>query len=128
MKKITIIIICSLFVITNIFAQGVSADIQKAQKSGNSIFIVVTDKLAKGTDYLVKLSEGANKKVKKNVVLKLDRDEKANADLVAKYRIAGAQLPIILVVASNGVVTGALTSEDASIEKIISTLILYICF
>ncbi len=122
MKKNTIIIISSMFVITNMFAQGVSADIQKAQKNSNSIFLIVTDKLAKGTDYLVKLSEGANKKVKKNVVLKLDRDEKENADLVAKYRIAGAQLPLILVVASNGVVSGALTSDDASIEKIISTL------
>jgi hypothetical protein len=42
--------------------------------------------------------------------------------LVAKYRIAGAQLPLILVVASNGVVSGALTSDDASEEKLIATL------
>lgn len=122
MRKLLMVIICAMFLFTNTFAQGVKAEIEKTQKAGKSTFLVVTEKSAKGTDYLVQLSEGANKKIKKNVVLKLDRDDKANSDLIAKYRISGAQLPLILVVASNGVVAGALTSEDASIEKLIATI------
>lgn len=120
MKKLSMIIICTMFVVANIFAQGSKAEIEKAQKSGKSIYLVVTDKSAKGTETLLKLLNETQKKVKDVAVIKLDRDDKANADLISKFRIAGATLPMILVVASNGVVSGSLSASDATAEKLIS--------
>lgn len=111
-----------MFATTNIFAQSVKADLEKSQKAGKSVFLVVTDKAAKGTDYLVQLSEAAKKKSKNTTVIKLDRDDKANAELVTKYRIAGAPLPLILVLASNGVATGSVNSTDATNDKLLAAL------
>ncbi|MFZ4414362.1 MAG: hypothetical protein ACOYOV_14860 [Bacteroidales bacterium] len=122
MKKISMIILCVLFVVTNSFAQGSKKEIEKAQKSGKTIFLIVTDKTAKGTDALIKIAENTKKKAKNTEVVKLDRDDKANAALIAKYRLAGAPLPMVLVVATTDVVTGALSVSDASVEKLIADI------
>ncbi len=122
MKKLSIIVICTMFAMTNIFAQGIKTELEKAKKSGKSVFLVVTDKTAKGTDYLVQLSEGAKKKAKNTTVIKLDRDDIANVEYVTKYRLAGTPLPLILVLASNGVATGSASSTDASTDKLLTML------
>ncbi len=122
MKKMSIFIICIMFAVTNIFAQGVKTDIEKAQKSGKSIFLVVTDKLAKGTDELVKIAKDVQKIKKDIAVIRLDRNNKANADLISKYRLAGVTLPLILVIAPNGVATGGLNVANASKETLIKYL------
>ncbi|MBI4648610.1 MAG: hypothetical protein HY738_19000 [Bacteroidia bacterium] len=122
MKKLSLVFICTMFVISNIFAQGAKAEFEKAQKAGKSIYLIVTDKLATGTDGLLKIVEDAQKTAKKTAVIKLDRDDKANADLISKYRLAGAPLPMVLVLASNGVASGGLTSKDATVEKLLSFL------
>jgi hypothetical protein len=122
MKKVTLFIFCILFAIANIFAQGAKTELEKAQNAGKSIYLVVSDKASKGTDALVKLADDANKKSKNTAVVKLDRDDKANADLIAKYRLAGAPLPLVLVLASNGVASGSIAAADATAEKLLSYL------
>lgn len=122
MKNTMLLFFCVMFAIANIFAQSAKFEIEKAQKAGKSIYLVVTDKSAKGTEALIKIAEGANKKSKNTVVIKLDRDEKPNAGLIAKYRIAGASLPMVLVLASNGVVSGSIVSKEATVEKLLSFL------
>ncbi|MEI6695898.1 MAG: hypothetical protein WCO13_07500 [Bacteroidota bacterium] len=120
MKKISMIILCVMFVMANIFAQGVNKDLEKAQKSGKTIFLIVTDKTSKGTDALLKIAENGKKTARNSEVIKLDRDDKGNTALVSKYRLAGAPLPLILVVASNGVVSGSLTVGDATSAKLLT--------
>lgn len=122
MKKLSTIIICIVFATTNIFAQGVKAELEKSQKAGKSTFLVVTDKMAKGTEAFVKLATNAQLKSKNTTVAKLDRDDKLSADLISKYRLSGAPLPLILVLASNGVVSGSLSNSDATVDKLISFL------
>jgi hypothetical protein len=122
MKKITMFILCVMFAISNIFAQGAKSEIEKAQKSGKSIFLIVIDKSAKGVDALLKVAEEAKKKTKNTAVIKLDRDDKANSGLIAKYRLAGAPLPLILVVSPGDAVTSALSDEDAKLEKLITSV------
>lgn len=122
MKKLSLFIICIMFAVANIFAQGAKTELEKVQKAGKSIYLVVTDKSAKGTEVLIKLTDDALKKVKNVAVVKLDRDDKANADLVSKYRLAGVSLPLVLVVSSNGVVSGSIASADATVDKLISFL------
>jgi len=120
MKKFTTILLCTMFAMTNIFAQGAKSELEKAQKSGKTIFLIVKDKVSKGTDALIKVAEQAKKTAKNTEVVKLDRDDKANAALIAKYRLAGAPLPLILVVASNDVISGSLTTGDATSAKLLA--------
>jgi len=119
-KKMLCLFLMVLLTSTS-FAQTVK-EIEKSQKAGKSIYIIVTDKAAKGTDALAKLVTEAQKKVKNTAVVALNRDDNANAGLISKYRLSGAPLPIILVVASNGVVSGSLSTADASVDKLISYL------
>lgn len=122
MKKITMFILCIMFAITNIFAQGVKSEIGKAQKSGKTTFLIVTDKAAKGTDALIKVAESAKKKANNTVVIKIDRDDKANSGLIAKYRLAGAPLPLILILAPSDVVITAVSTDDATVDRLISNI------
>ena len=46
MKKTSLFIICTVFAMANIFAQGAKSELEKAQKAGKSIYIVVTSKYA----------------------------------------------------------------------------------
>lgn len=122
MKKNFMFLIFTVFTIVNIFGIDTKKELEKAQKSGKSIFLVVTDKSSTGTEGLIKIANEASKKNKNTTVIKLDRDDKENADLIKKYRLAGAPLPVILVMASNGVVSGALFTKDAAVDKLLSYL------
>ncbi|MFZ4550127.1 MAG: hypothetical protein ACOYN4_21945 [Bacteroidales bacterium] len=120
MKKITTMLLCLMFAMTNIFAQGTKSELEKAQKSGKTIFLIVKDKSSKGTDALLKVAEQAKKNAKNTEVVKLDRDDKANSALISKYRLAGAPLPLILVVASNNVVSVSLSAGEATSAKLLT--------
>ncbi len=121
MKSINVISLLFVVIsaISNSFSQPLK-ELGKSEKAGKSIFIVVTDKSAIGTDALVKLAENAQKKNPKVDLIKLDRDDLANKEFISKYRLSGATLPLVLVVASNGVVSGGLSATDATTEKLIS--------
>ncbi|MFC2111466.1 hypothetical protein ACFLQ5_03345 [Bacteroidota bacterium] len=120
-KKIISLSMMLILAINFSFAQAVK-EIEKAQKAGKSIYLIVTDKAAKGTDALINLAEDASRSVKNTAIVRLDRDDKANAALISKYRLAGASLPIVLIVASNGVATGGFNANDATSENLISFL------
>lgn len=121
-KLFSVVMLLALMMISCLSYADALKDIEKAGKEGKSIYIVVTDKNAKGTDALLKLTASAQKAVKNTVVVTIDRDDKANAGLIAKYRLSGAPLPLVLVVAFNGVVSGSLTVADATAEKLVSYL------
>jgi len=99
-----------------------SKEIESAKKSGKCMYLVITDKNAKGTDELVKLAEDAQKKAKKTSIIKIDRDDKANEAIITKYRLAGVPVPLILVLAPNGAVSGSLSKQDASVDKLLAFL------
>jgi hypothetical protein len=92
--------------------------IEKANAKGNAVFLAVTDgnimlNEAKG------MAIKAQKKYPKSEVIVLDRADKTNSALVTKYGLSGAPLPLILVMASNGVIGGGLTLKDATPEELV---------
>jgi len=92
--------------------------IDKANAKGNAVFLAVTDGsklLSEAKDMAVQ----AQKKYPKSEVIILDRTDKTNAALVTKYGLSGAPLPLILVMASNGVVGGGLQLKDATPEDLV---------
>ncbi|MEI6748196.1 MAG: hypothetical protein ACOYMF_07395 [Bacteroidales bacterium] len=105
---------------SNAFSQT-KAKIDKANAKGNVVFLAVTDgnkKLTEARDMAAK----AQKKFPKSEVIVLDRTDKANAALISKYGLAGAQTPIILVIASNGVAAGGSLLDHATPEDLVETI------
>ena len=122
MKNLILSIVFTVFAVSCIFSQGVKSEIDKAQQKGKSVFLVVTDNFEQNTEALMKIANDAKSKVKKSEVIKLDRDDAANAELVSKYQLAGAPLPLVLVIAPNNVVAGGYTLQQASAELLISSI------
>jgi len=95
--------------------------IDKAKTKGNVVFLAVTD----GSKMLTEVNAMAaksQKKYPKSEVINLDRTDKTNAALVTKYGLSGAPLPIILVIAPNGVVGGGLQLKDATPEELVGLI------
>jgi hypothetical protein len=52
----------------------------------------------------------------------MSRTDKVNEGLVTKYRLAGAPAPLILVVASNGVVAGGANFKQTTAENLVAMI------
>lgn len=92
--------------------------IDKSNSKGNAVFLVVTEgskMLTEAKDMAAK----AQKKYPKSEIITLDRTDKTNSALVTKYGLAGAPLPLILVIAPNGVVGGGMQLNQASPEDLV---------
>jgi hypothetical protein len=110
-------IIACVLIASTAYAQT-KEKIEKANAKGNAVFLAVTD----GSKMLSEVKEmagKAQKKYPKSEVITLDRTDKANAALVTKYGLSGAPLPLILVMAPNGVVGGGLQLKDANPEELV---------
>ncbi len=120
MKKL---LICLLTGITVLAGYGttrasVQSEIEKAGKDGKNVFLVVTEPGVAGTDRILYIANQAHKSVAESTVIEMNRTDSANSELVAKYRLTGAPLPMVLLIASNGLPAGSLTSAQASPEKL----------
>jgi len=100
----------------------VISDLEAANKNGNSVFLVVTDPNITGTDQALDIANKAKTSVTKSIVLQMNRSDAANTELVTKYRLAGAPLPLILVIASNGVVTAGYALAQATPELLVKSV------
>jgi hypothetical protein len=85
-----------------------------ANAAGRPVFLVVTEGPGPGLEAARASALKAQSAVPTAVVVELDRRDPAEADGVTKYRLAAAPLPLVLVVASNGVPAGAAKPGDAA--------------
>ena len=96
----------------------IQAELENAKKEGKAVFVVVTGTGVTETDKATTIAKGANTSYKNAAVVKLDRDDAANAQLVAEWRLAGAPLPLVLVVSPKGQLTGGMVLAQATAENI----------
>lgn len=96
----------------------VQLELDKAKKAGKAAFIVVTGANSINTDKAKNIAKSANEIYKNAVIVELNRDDAANASLVAEWRLSGAPLPLILVLSSKGLPTGGYPLEQATAENI----------
>jgi hypothetical protein len=95
-------------------------DLDSAAKREKVAFILVTDQAATGVDQARDLIQQAMRQVKKSTLVEVDRSSPGNAELVAKYRLAGAPVPLILVAARNGIVAGGIPAGQATLEGLVA--------
>jgi len=119
-----------LFILTmtvNLYGRTVTPgtvkdELDKAKKAGNAVFLVITGTGATGVDELVTIANDANKKVKKSAVIKLDRDDVANSDLVTKFGVAGVQLPFVLILSPKGYAVGGFPAANATADNLVNLI------
>ena len=108
-----------LGILTSVAGASVRTDLDLAAKQGTVAFILVTDHGVSGVAEAKGIIQQAVKQVRKSTMVELDRSNPENADLVARFRLAGAPVPLILLAARNGVLAGGLIAAQASPEKLV---------
>lgn len=96
--------------------------IEAATAAGKAVFLVVTDPGIVGTEKALDVANQAGKTYTNSAVIQMNRSDAADAELAKKYGVAGAQLPIILVLAQNGSVAGGFLLSQATPERLVATI------
>lgn len=103
---------------TSIESNGTVDNLAAAKKAGKAVFLVVTGTGATNVDKALAIAKEANAIYKDAVVIQMDKDDSSNAQLVSEYRLAGAPVPVILVISSKGVATGGYVLAQATSENL----------
>jgi hypothetical protein len=124
MKKIqTILILLLLFTgLINANAQTAN-EIEKAGKACKPVFLVAYNANGVETNKAFAIADEAKKTFKgASVVIRMNTTDAASNALVTKYRLAGAPLPLILVLDKNSTITGGLPLKDATATKLVEMI------
>ncbi len=112
---------CLVMGLTLTFASAsVEQDLDSAAREGKVAFILVTDQRATGVDQARGLVAEAMEQVDESILIEFDRSDAANAGLVAKFRVASAPVPLVLVAAPNGMLAGGMLMAQATAEKLVA--------
>ena len=106
--------------LASISAASTKAELESAIRLEKIAFLLVTDRGAAAVDRARQTIERAMPSVGRSTLIVLDRSEPQNADLVAKFRLAGAPVPLILVAARNGALAGGIVASQATPEKLVA--------
>ena len=101
-------------------ASDARAEIDAAKENGNAAFVVVSDSDTPDADVekALDIARGANSIHEKAEVIRLDRDNEANAPLVKEWQLNGVPMPLIVVMSSSGMVTGGQFLSQATAENV----------
>ena len=122
-------IVVALLVVGVVLGSGIPArasaqgELSAAALEGKTVFLVVTQGNAPGTDRAMQLARQAQGMAPdKATVVLMDRGAAENQKLVERYRLLGAPVPLILVIAPNGVVAGGALLKDITPELLVKTI------
>jgi hypothetical protein len=93
-------------------------DVATANAAGKAVFLVVTDGPGPGLDAARAAAAAAQALAPATTIVELDRRDPAQAPAVAAYRVAAAPVPLVLVIASNGVATGAAKPGEGAAQRL----------
>ena len=122
MKNLSIFLLAAtLFVACSFVSYAdTKQDIEKANKKGNVVFLVITEKSNSQNQKALELAKNAQKKLTKSAVVELDRSNASNSSLVKKYRLSGANLPLILLIGTNGCAAGGTNIDNLTVEQLLN--------
>ncbi len=124
MKKIQSLLILLLFVTGMIHVNGqASVEIEKANKACKPVFLVAYNANGAEAEKAFSVASEAKSTLKSSsVIIKMNTTDAANKELVAKYRLSGAPMPLILVLDKNGTVTGGLPLKDVTAARLVEMI------
>ena len=122
LSRLFVAVLTLLVMSTGLFAAEKPTDaLQKAVQKGQAAILIVTDSAAQGLDQARGVAREAAKKINGCVTVEMNRSDAANAPFVAKYGLAGAPMPLILVFAKNGAIVGGLPAAQATPEMLVKS-------
>ncbi len=123
LRGVIVVLLVGTVLLSGSLAWGsTQGELAAAALEGKTVFLVVTQAGAPGTDRALQIAGQAQAAAPDTAVVVLDRGAAENQGLVKKYRLLGAPVPLILVVASNGVVAGGALLKDASAQALVKTI------
>ena len=121
MKNLIISMVIATLFVANLYVSfaDTKQDIEKANKKGNVVFLVVTESGNSFNQQAKDIAQSAQKTVSKSVVIELDRSNSVNNGLIQKYRLSGAPTPLLLVIATNGYVAGGSPLQNLTPDRLV---------
>lgn len=116
-KRVTCVAV-SLLVVSSAAWASTENDLETAAQKGKVVFVLVTDGTTADISSAKATIQGVTKQNKKSVLVELDRSNPANVDIVAKYRLSTIPVPMILALNPNGVISGAIQAQSATVEAL----------
>ena len=95
-------------------------DIQTANQGGQLVFLVVTETGARNIEVARSAAKAAQQRVEGSTVVELNRSDATQADAVRRYKLQATPLPLILVIAPNGVAVGASRPGEGAADRLVS--------
>ena len=114
-----VLLLCGL---ASVAGASLTQDLAKAAEKQKVAFVLVSEPSAQNVAEARDLVRLAMKQVKESTMFELDRADPANADLVAQYRLAGAPIPLILVIARNGTLGGGMIAAGGTVERLVAMI------
>ncbi len=113
-----------LFAVLAVMAFSCSAEsastkeqLANAKDEGKTVLVVVSDSNT-SSDNLKSLAQSTATDLGNVSVIEMNRDDEANSELVAEYRLSGAPMPLLLVFSDKGLLMGGMIEEQATAEAI----------
>lgn len=120
MSRLSILVMCLFLALSaGLLMATTSGDLEKATKRGKIVFLLVTEAGGANNAEARQMAEAASMQVKKSAVIELDRSDITNSELVTKYRLAGAPLPLIMILAGNGAIAGGIQVANTNAEQLV---------
>ena len=120
-RSTVLVLVAVLLVVAPAWASAES-DIQAANAQGKAVFVVVTQSNARGTDRALAIAQQAQALHPMSAVVTIDRAVAENQSVVQRYRLQSAPVPLLLVVASNGIVAGGARLQDATPQRLVASI------
>ncbi|MBR9975604.1 MAG: hypothetical protein KFF77_08475 [Bacteroidetes bacterium] len=114
MKWITCMLMFVVLTLSATAGGPLQKRLDKAAKDGAVVFLVVTEKGNSEEGKARGIANSAKSQHRQSMVLTLDRSDPSNAELVKKWALGSVPLPVILVIAGNGVLAGGQLATQAS--------------
>lgn len=121
-KNIGILLAFALLQISLSSVGQVKTDIEKQNKEGNAVFLIITDKAAVGGENAVKVANAAKSKAPNSAVVQLNRDDAANSSLVKEYAVANVPVPFILVISAKGNVSAGYPADGLDSDLLVQAI------
>jgi hypothetical protein len=122
MKTLALTIVMTLLLAINLVSASVQTDIDAANKAGKVVFLVITDSGITSTAQAVDIAKKAQEQYSKSVVLQMNRSDASNAEFITKYRLSKAALPLVMVVASNGILVAGWPLDKVTPDMLVSAI------
>jgi hypothetical protein len=100
----------------------VQAQLDEAKRNGKVAFFVLMSNDTTGNNRAVEIADKVNKEVGNSVVIRVNRDDTANAAVVEKWQLSSIPTPAIFIISAKGIPVTSFSLEEANESAIIKDI------